>query len=155
MRRPTRHDLLDHLHQVRIVVERHVGEFELPVALDVHLLVRVDENVRDARIAQQRFERAEPEHLVVDVDRQLTSLDVVRRQLILVENARDQRRDFLPDLLLRQAGQALQLDSLEHGCMNLAAQLLISLAHHGSVRSVLVGARREDRRPLQRHLFAQ
>ena len=41
---------------------------ELALALDVDLVVAVDQDVRDVRVGEQRFERPEAEQLVEDVD---------------------------------------------------------------------------------------
>ena len=56
-----RHDLVDDPEQVPIVAESDAGEFEQALALDIDLLVAVDQNVRDRRVLQQRLERTETE----------------------------------------------------------------------------------------------
>ena len=66
-RRPTgRDDAVDDVHQVRVVVEAHLGQLELAAALDVDLLRAVHEDVGYRRIGEQRLERAEAHHLVLD-----------------------------------------------------------------------------------------
>src|SRR5580658_4592480 len=49
------------------VVERDAGSFEPPAALDVHRARTIDQNVGDRRIAEQGFQRAEPQGLVDDL----------------------------------------------------------------------------------------
>ena len=46
----------------------------MPAALDEHVLVRVDQDVADRRVAQQRLERPETEHLVEDLAEQRLAL---------------------------------------------------------------------------------
>ena len=60
-------DALDDPEQVRVVLEDDLRLFEAPFALDVHLIVPVDQDVRDVRILEQRFERPEAEDLVQNV----------------------------------------------------------------------------------------
>ena len=57
-------DAVDDSHQMAIVLERCLDPLEPAGALDEDVLVGVDENVADARIAQERFERPEAEHFV-------------------------------------------------------------------------------------------
>ena len=60
-------DAVDDPHQVLVVLERRRQPLELAAALDVDLLVGVDQDVADRRVAQQRLERPEAEDLVDDV----------------------------------------------------------------------------------------
>ena len=49
--------------------------FQPALALDVHLVVAVDEDVGDRRIRQQRFQRAKTEDLVEHVEDQRIPLE--------------------------------------------------------------------------------
>jgi hypothetical protein len=51
-------DLVDDAQKMRFVLEAHAGRFELTAALDVDTFMSVDEDVVDARILEQRLERA-------------------------------------------------------------------------------------------------
>ena len=51
------------------------GQLELAAALDVDLLVAVDQNVGDGRVLQQRLERPQPEDLVEHFGDDLVALD--------------------------------------------------------------------------------
>ena len=65
MRRPTAEDdLIDRMHQVPLVIEADAGLLELAAALNVDVLVGVDEDVRDSFVLEQRLQRAKSEHLV-------------------------------------------------------------------------------------------
>ena len=68
-------DALDDLHQVPVVLEDDAGFLEHAVALDEHLVVAVDEDVRDVAVLEQRLERSEAEQLVEDVDDQVLALE--------------------------------------------------------------------------------
>jgi hypothetical protein len=57
-------DLVDDPHQVAVVFEGDAGQLELALALDVDLVVAVDEDVGDGRLLQQRLERPQAENLV-------------------------------------------------------------------------------------------
>jgi hypothetical protein len=59
---------------VAVVLERRRDLLEATGALDVHLLVGVDEDVVDVRIAEQRLERPEAEDFVEDVAEDQLSL---------------------------------------------------------------------------------
>ena len=61
-----RDDLLDDVQQVRVVLEPHRGLRELSVSLDVNLVVAVHQNVGNAGLFEQRFERPQPQHFVQD-----------------------------------------------------------------------------------------
>ncbi len=75
MRRPMAgDDLLDDVHEVRVVLEADFSFFEHAGALDVDFFGSVDQDVVDRRVLQQRLERAEGEHFVEDGARELLSL---------------------------------------------------------------------------------
>ena len=57
-------DAVDDAHQVLVVLKRRGHALEHAGALDEDVLVRVDQDVADRRVAQQRLERSEPEHVV-------------------------------------------------------------------------------------------
>jgi hypothetical protein len=55
------------------------------VTLDEHVLVGVDEDVADRRIAQQRLQRPQAEHVVEDLDEQGFALTEAERRPLLRE----------------------------------------------------------------------
>ena len=72
-----RHDAIDDLEQVAIVLEPDFGLLQPSAALDVDTLRGVHQDVRDVRVLDQRLERAEPEDLVQDlVDENLALLEL-------------------------------------------------------------------------------
>ncbi len=90
-RRPTwRHDLVDDAQQVLSVAEGDGGQFEQALALDVDLLVGVDQNVGDAGILQQRLERPEAEDFVQDFVADLLLFERAEQRRLGIDQ-RDQR----------------------------------------------------------------
>ncbi len=59
-----RDDLVDDAQQVLGIAEGDGGQFQQPFALDIDLLVGVDQNVGNAGILQKRFQRPQAENLV-------------------------------------------------------------------------------------------
>ena len=87
------HDPIDDPHQVAIVLERAGHALQHTGSFHVHLLVGVHEDVVDGRVAQQRFERPEPEDLVEDVAEDLLALRHRERLALLAEQLEEQRAD--------------------------------------------------------------
>ena len=70
-----------------------VGDaFEHAVALDEDVLVRVDEDVADGRVAQQRLERPEAEHLVDQFAEQHVAFAEAERGVLFGEQFADSVR---------------------------------------------------------------
>ena len=112
-----RDDLVDDLHQVRIVGEAHLGAFQLAPALHVHLGVAVDENVRNGRIGQQRLERPEAEHLMLDVADQARALGVVD-QTAFGQQSLHELGDLFSQPLLGQALHHCQVHAIQQLLMD-------------------------------------
>jgi hypothetical protein len=74
---------------VLVVAEDHVRGLELPLALDVDLPGRVDEDVRHLGIAHERLDRPEAVHLVQDLVDQLLAVALAERHRLLVDELRD------------------------------------------------------------------
>ena len=82
MRRPTEaDDALDDLrYRCASFWNDDVGLFQPAFALDVDLVVAVDQDVRDVGILEQRLERAKAEDLVQDVGDQRIPLEQAQRR---------------------------------------------------------------------------
>ena len=94
-RRPTRaDDAVDDAHQVLVVLERRRQPLEHAAALDVDLLVRVDQDVADRRVAQQRLERPEAEDLVEDVAEDRSRSLMLSGVPLFGDQLEEQRPDF-------------------------------------------------------------
>ena len=82
-----RDDLVDDAHHVRVVDEADVGPLELAAALDVDPVGRVDHDLRDGVVAQQRLDRPVAEDVVGELADELAALlarerRAVERQLL-------------------------------------------------------------------------
>src|SRR5262245_66637817 len=90
---------------MRLVAKAHRRGLELPVALDVDPFVRVDQDVRDRRILEDRLDRAEYRELVDDLVDEIAYLLRVERNAL----GRDVLADEILDLML-QLGARNSLD---------------------------------------------
>ena len=87
-------DAVDDAHQVLVVLERRRQPLELALALDVDVLVGVDQDVADRRVAQQRLERPETEDFVDDVGEERLALGHAERHALFGDQLEQQRPDF-------------------------------------------------------------
>ncbi len=106
-------DLVDDAQEMRLVLEAHRGGLENAAALDIDAFVTVDQDVVDARILEQRLDRAETRHLVEDLGDELRELLGVERQPLDQDVLRDELLDVLANLLLRQLFQRRKVDLLD------------------------------------------
>ncbi len=67
---------------MRFVLEMDLRLLELAEALDVAALVRIDQNVGDGRILEQRFDRTVAGHLGEDLVRENVELFLIERQIL-------------------------------------------------------------------------
>jgi hypothetical protein len=110
---------------VGVVAEGDVGQFQLAAPLDVDLAVGVDQDVGHAGIGQQRLQRAEAEHLVLDVARQVLALGVVDDHRVFFQQFLDQVAQLDADLLRRQALQAFEVDAVQQRGVQALLELLV------------------------------
>ena len=88
------HDPIDDPEQVAIVLEGRGHAFEDAGTLDEDVPMRVDQDVADARVAEQRLERPETEHVVQDLAEQRFTLGDVERRRFLRQQLAEQRADL-------------------------------------------------------------
>ena len=91
-------DPLDDLHDVLVVLERHVRELQPTFALDVDLLRAVDHHLGDGLVAQERLERPEAEDLVGDLLEHPHPLGAGEGEALLVGDLAEQLLDLAPHL---------------------------------------------------------
>src|SRR5262249_5850118 len=113
---------------------------------DVHLVITVDEDVRDTRILQQLLERAQAEDLVQDVGDKRVALEEAERRVVTFafEEAKDQILDLRLGVLALDAREALEIEPPEQLVMDAPLQLVILRRPH--VRRRLIPRRREQTR---------
>ena len=100
-----------------------------PLALDEHVAIRVDQNVADRRIAQQRLERTETEHVVEDLGEQRFPLRQAERRRFLRQQLREQRADFAFRFGTLDMRERFEVQSTEQLAMDAGAQLEILLSN--------------------------
>ena len=103
---------------------------QLAFALDVDLVVAVDQNVGDRRIAEQDLERPEPEQLVEDVGDQGFALEQAqrRRRALALDHADDQAADLGLGVLPPHPREAVKIEPVQQILMDPALQILIVAA---------------------------
>ena len=143
-----RHDAVDDAQQMPVVLERrrHLGEDA--GALDVHLLVGVDEDVVDVRVAEQRLERAEAEDLVEDVAEDLLALGHADRRGFLGHQLEHERADFGFGALPIDGGQRLEIQAVQQLLVNVRLELDVLRARRvGPARDRPAGRRPRSPEP--------
>ncbi len=105
-----RRDALGDVKHLRVAAKLQIGQFQLAAALDVDHARSIDEDVRYGRIAQQRVDRAEPDHLVDDVRAEDVLFVGVQQDFSLVRDLADQLGDEIRQLLLGDADSNERFD---------------------------------------------
>ena len=94
-----RNDLVDDAQQVALILELDGRDLEPPVALDIHGRGRVDQDVRDRRILDQRLDRPKAQDLVEDIRDDLGLLRRRQGDRLTREQLLDHLADFAADFL--------------------------------------------------------
>ncbi len=76
------HDLVDDSSQVVVIFEAHIGGFQLAETFDIDLLVRVDQDVRNRGVLEQRFQRTETQHFMEDFGIKFLAFKGIERQRV-------------------------------------------------------------------------
>ena len=120
-------DALDDLHHVRVVAEDQRGLLQPSLALDVDLVVAVDEDVGDRRVAQQRLERTEAEDLVEDLDDQRVALELAegRRLRFDVQHRVDEAANLRLGVLAADARQSIEMEPVQQVLVHPPLQALV------------------------------
>ena len=139
-----------------------VDALEHAVALDEHVLVGVDQDVADRRIAQQRLERPEAEHVVESLDEQRFALAEAERRAFFARAARAAACGFR--LSARGAvglGERLEVQAVQQLAMDAGPKLQILRGCGGRMQNRTrtrplspPGARRRASRPRSQGLRA-
>ena len=101
-----------------VVTKLDVCQFQHSLALDVDLLVGVDQDVGDRRIGQKRLQRAEAENLVEHFLRQPLPFLQVHRRRFAGENRFEYRADLAANILPLDFVQAVEVEFLDKLAMN-------------------------------------
>ncbi len=132
-------DAVDDAHQVLVVLERRRQPLELAAALDVDLLVGVDQDVADRRVAQQRLERPEAEDLVDDVAEDHLALGHAERHALFGDQVEQQRADLRLGARPLGRRERLEVQAVEQLAVDVGLQLEV-LRPRRFRRAVAAGA---------------
>jgi hypothetical protein len=112
---------------VALVLEGDLGRLQPAVALDVHLIVPVHQDVGNRGVREQDLERAEAEQLVQHVVDDALALVEAERRLVAfaLEQPADQRADLWLGILAPGPGQAFEVEPVEQVLMDPALELLV------------------------------
>ena len=108
-----RDDPLDDLHQVLIVVERHVGLDQAALPLDEHRLRTVDHDVGHFRVAEQGLQRPEAEDVVDDLLDEALALHPVQRELPSLDPFGERLPEALGELVARRVADLFEVERLD------------------------------------------
>src|SRR5204863_2810917 len=96
-------------------------------ALDEHVLVGVDEDVADRRVAEQRLQRAEPEHIVDELDEQRLALAEAERRVLLGQQLGEQRADLAFGAGAVRLRERLEIEAVEQLAVHARLQIEVLL----------------------------
>ena len=99
-----------------IVLKRGRHLFELARALDEHLLVRIDQDVADRLVAEQRLQRSEAEDFVDDVAENRVALGNRQRHAGFGDERRDERPDLRFDACCARRSRASRGSASSAAC---------------------------------------
>src|SRR5690242_17845343 len=83
-----------------VIPKYDIGLLQLSASLDVDEVLTVDENIGNLGIAQERFERPEPEYLIEQIGLDLFFLRRAQRHLAIGNNFEDQAGNRFPGPIL-------------------------------------------------------
>ena len=94
-----------------VVLKVRRDPFEEAAALDEDLLVRVDEDVTDGRIAEQRLERPEAEHIVEQLGKERFALRQADWRAFFGENLAKEHPDLALGARSIRLGQRFEIQA--------------------------------------------
>ena len=118
-------DAVDDAQQVLVVLERRGDAFEHALSLDEDLLVGVDQDVVDRRIAEQRLERPEAEHIVQDLGEQRFAFAQVDRGRLLGQQLTEKSANLTFGARAIRLRQRFQVQPVEQLAVDVATQLQV------------------------------
>ncbi len=142
-------DAVDDAHQVAIVLERRRQPIQLAGALDVDVLVGVDQDVADRRIAQQRLERTQAEHLVDDITEDGIAFAHAERHVLFGDEVEEQRADVGFGARPLGRRQRFEVQAVEQLAVDVRLELDVLRPRRLDARpsgSVALGRRRIERK---------
>ena len=112
---------------------------ELAVALDEHVLVGVDQDVADRRVAQQRLQRAEPEHVIEQLDEERFALAEAERRSLLGEQLGEQRANLAFGARAVRLRERLEVEAVEQLAVHARLEIEVLRCRGGCGRAATGG----------------
>ncbi len=131
-------DLVDDVHEVRVVAELDIGHLQPALALDVNLPGPVDQNIADIRVGQEDFERSQAERLVEDLADEPLAFGEIQDGLFLVTQFDDQFLDLFARLLVILFADSRQVEFVDEFAVN-AVFKFVELIQAFAVDAFLAG----------------
>jgi len=117
---------------VLVVLEGHVrDQFQLAGPLNVDTVEPVYQDVRDARVLEQRFQRTQPEDLVQNLARQPLSFREAEWNRLAVYRVADQDQYFFACGFAVRAAELFQVEAIQNLAVQVRFYLLVVSALEG------------------------
>ena len=120
-------DPVENRHQVPVVEKTRAGAFEQSLALDINMAIGVDQDVGDARIAEERFDRAESAQFIDDFTDEKLEFLLVQEGFFLAKYIAYHFRQFGAGVLDVHGIEGFQIDFLDQAGMNLVLDGVIEI----------------------------
>jgi hypothetical protein len=112
------------MHDVLSIAKTRGRLFELAVTLDIDIEWPIHEDVRHLIVLEQRFERAESDHVVGQFVRECSFFGLVKLHPFLGRNCRDEQRDLGPQPLTRNLRGGCWVDPLHQSGTDAVFQIV-------------------------------
>src|SRR5438105_13292187 len=108
-----------------VVLEARGDPLEPAAALDEDVLMRVDQDVADRRVAQQRLQWSEPEHIVEHLRKEHVALGKAQRRRLFGQQLQQQRANLRFSAGAIGLRERLEVETVQQLAMHLGAQVEI------------------------------
>ena len=112
-------DPVDDAQKMSLVLEMNLGVLEFTKALDVDPLVRVDQNVGDGRILQERLDRTVAGHFSEDLIRENVELSLIEGEVLVTRVIADIRSYLLGELFGRKLFKSGEVEFVDDAFVQL------------------------------------
>ena len=115
------------MQQVRVVLEPHRGFRELSIALDENLVMAVDQDIGNAGLLEQCFERSQPQDFVQHFLDDLSLLGRGHGHALFVEQALHHAADFGAHPVFGDGRNVVRVQHTDQLAMDLRFQLEVAV----------------------------
>src|ERR1051325_2196223 len=108
-----------------VVFEAKPGRFDLARSFNVDPVKPVYQDVGNRGIAQQNFQRPQPEDFIEDVTGKLFTFSKAKRYSLAVTGVADEQQDFFARRVARSPAQLFQIKAVEDFAVQVSFYLLV------------------------------